>query len=70
MRRQTEGMDGCEDCGVYYRDEIHVKMHLKRHCTKCFDKFSPKNVLQVYLNTWVRLKPKLRRTETCCGLQS
>ena len=47
---------GCEECGAYYRDEIHLKMHLERHCTKCFDEFSPKNVLEAH-------------KKTCLGLQ-
>ena len=47
---------GCDECGVYYREEIHLKLHLERHCTKCFDEFSPKNVLEAH-------------KKTCCGLQ-
>ena len=47
---------GCEECGAYYRDEIHLKMHLGRHCTKCFDEFTPKNVLEAH-------------KKTCLGLQ-
>ena len=42
---------GCDDCGAYYRDEIHLKMHLERHCTKCFDEFSPKTVLEAHKKT-------------------
>ena len=39
---------GCDDCGAYYREEIHLKMHLERHCTKCFDEFPPKNMLEAH----------------------
>ena len=41
----------CEECGAYYRDEIHLKLHLERHCTQCFDEFSPKNVLEAHKKT-------------------
>ena len=42
---------GCEEYGAYYRDQIHLKLHLERHCTKCFDEFSPKNVLEAHKKT-------------------
>ena len=39
---------GCEDCGAYYRYAKHLKAHLEKHCTKCCDEFSPKNVLEAH----------------------
>ena len=39
---------GCEECGAYYREEKHLKIHLERHCTKCCNKFSPKSVLEAH----------------------
>ena len=37
---------GCEDCGVYYRFEKDLNVHLEKHCTKYCDEFSPKNILE------------------------
>ena len=39
---------GCDECGAYYREECHLKLHLERHCTKCFDEFSPKSNLEAH----------------------
>ena len=39
---------GCEDCGAYYRYEKDLKLHMQRHCTKCFDEFYPKSVLEAH----------------------
>ena len=39
---------GCEDCGAYYRYEEYLKLHMEKHCTKCCDEFSPKDVLEAH----------------------
>ena len=39
---------GCEECGAYYREEVHLKVHLEKHCTKCCNEFSPKSALEAH----------------------
>ena len=41
----------CEPCGAVYKHSYQLESHVEKHCTKCYDEFSPKRVLDKHIKS-------------------